>query len=371
MWEEAAVGTVLALYDRGIDYSGFRPSPVGDPARHGARFVLRYSAGVGNGRQKTLWKRCGKTELRDIVAAGLDFIANSEWYESRATEGAAAGADDGAADLAFWRARGLAKGASIYVSWDEGQPDTRKHTKLAAYLNAYDKALGGYYHVDLYAGDVAIAAMRTKGLIRYGWRAMADSWSDNGSYYRPSNWKAVARTVATVSQAHIWQNGNRWYDGRADENVILRLPVGSHLEALGGGGSEAQIAAVSAAAQTGSAPAGSAAMEEYEVRRGDTFSGIAAAYGVTLDGLKQLNPRAGHPPGNFDIIWPGDTLRVSGSPVRPKGKAVHIVRPGDTLSAIAAGWGITLAALKAANPNAGHPPGNFDVIRPGDRILHP
>jgi LysM domain-containing protein len=50
---------------------------------------------------------------------------------------------------------------------------------------------------------------------------------------------------------------------------------------------------------------------------------------------------------------------------------VHIVAPGDTLFAIAQAWGVSLQAVEAANPNAGHPPGNFDRIEPGDRIVHP
>jgi glycoside hydrolase-like protein len=229
----------LAVYDRGIDYAGARPDPA-DVAKNGGKFILRYSAGAASATSHpsyddVKWKLCGPGEIAAAVKAGLDFIANSEWYQSRVTEGASAGKADGTADLAFWKSRGLAKGASIYVSWDEGQPATGKHGALAAYLTAYEKALGGYYRADLYAGDVALAAMLAKELIRYGWRAEADSWSADGSYYKPgTTWKTVAAKVATVSPAHIWQDGNTWYSNGADEDVILRLPVGSHLEALQG-----------------------------------------------------------------------------------------------------------------------------------------
>ena len=72
-------------------------------------------------------------------------------------------------------------------------------------------------------------------MIRFGWRAMADSWSGNGDWYQPGgDWLASAQRLAEVSPAHLGQNGNRWYDGEADEDVILRLPVGSHLEAVAG-----------------------------------------------------------------------------------------------------------------------------------------
>jgi Domain of unknown function (DUF1906) len=226
----------LNQFDRGIDYSGLRLPSVGDPARFGARFVVRYSAGAGNDHAGTQWKLCGRDELRSLVAAGYDFLANSEWTAGRIEEGPAAGRDDGLADLAFWQSRGLARTASIYVSWDQGQPNVARHAAVAQYLTAYEAALGGYYHVDLYAGDVAIAAMLNAHVIRYGWRAMADSWSGNGNWYQPGDdWLASARRLAEVSPAHLAQNGNRWYGGQADEDVILRLPVGSHLEALAGG----------------------------------------------------------------------------------------------------------------------------------------
>ena len=63
----------------------------------------------------------------------------------------------------------------------------------------------------------------------------------------------------------------------------------------------------------------------------------------------------------------------SGSPaiVVHRVERSHIVAPGDTLFAIAHAWGVSLQAVEAANPQAGHPAGNFDNIRPGDQILHP
>jgi LysM repeat protein len=97
------------------------------------------------------------------------------------------------------------------------------------------------------------------------------------------------------------------------------------------------------------------------------MSSIAAAHGVTLARLEALNPHAGHPPGRFDLIRPGDRILVPA----PSRTATHVVQPGETLSSIAADWNVSLAALERANPRAGHPPGNFDAIRPGDVIRHP
>jgi hypothetical protein len=222
----------LTVGARGIDYSGARPAPA-DIVHNGGRFVLRYSAGAASSPshprfEDVKWKLITPAEFRALVGAGLDVIANSEWYETRVTEGRGAGQADGSADLALWRACGLAKGASIYVSWDS-VPNRRHFDAVAEYLRAYRDALGGRYQVDLYAGDPALAEMKRRGLIRYGWRPNADSWSGNGSFWQTNQ---IGR-VSTVSSAHIWQDGNYWFGHDADENVILRLPVGSHREAAG------------------------------------------------------------------------------------------------------------------------------------------
>ncbi len=53
------------------------------------------------------------------------------------------------------------------------------------------------------------------------------------------------------------------------------------------------------------------------------------------------------------------------------GRRVHVVVPGDTLFSIAQAWGTTVQAVESANPQAGHPPGNFHTIQPGDKIVQP
>jgi hypothetical protein len=75
--------------------------------------------------------------------------------------------------------------------------------------------------------------------------------------------------------------------------------------------------------------------------------------------------------------WPGvdpPSKPGVGHPVKPpphQAAQRHTVHTGETLSGIAAGWKVTLAALEHANPHAGHPAGNFDVIWPGDVLVHP
>ena len=220
----------------GLDYAGLRPAPK-DVRKNGAGFIVRYSAGAGNNDSATQFKLCGRNEIHDAVAAGLDFVANSEWYETRITEGAAAGAADGAADLTFWKARGLAKGASIYVSWDS-DPSPSLWPQVDAYLEAYNKALQGYYEVDCYAGTPYLKHAKAKALIKYGWRPNAGSWSNDGLPYQPKTRtkRQRAKLVKLAQEATVaalWQTGNYWYSRGADEDMVIRPDFGSHLQAGG------------------------------------------------------------------------------------------------------------------------------------------
>jgi hypothetical protein len=193
--------------------------------------MLRYSAGVGNTHSDVQWKLCRPGEIAAAVAAGMDFIANSEWYESRVTEGAAAGRADGSADLAFWKSRGLHRGAAIYVSWDAA-PVRAKWPQVDAYLAAYKTALSGYYVVGAYAGTPYLRHALNAGVIRFGWRPNAGSWSDDGLPYQPAHQGRHNLAQAQgATPAAIWQTGNYWYGKDADENLILRTPCGSHLQA--------------------------------------------------------------------------------------------------------------------------------------------
>jgi hypothetical protein len=231
---------VLKPGDLGIDYSYARPD-LGQVARSGARFVVRYSAGSASDPGHQSYRiNSGKLitpgEFKAILAAGMDVIANDEWYTSRITEGAAAGSADGRAAAKLWRACGLAKGASIYVSWDE-YPSPTKFAGVGRYARAYRKALGGYYDVDAYGGTGFLKWAMKGLLVKFGWRPNAGSWSNDGLPYQPDTSTAAKRAALVKlavgkTPASIWQTGNYWFHKTADEDLIVRVPVGSHLEAL-------------------------------------------------------------------------------------------------------------------------------------------
>lgn len=230
--------SVLHPGDRVIDFSGLRmdSNKIAQAKQAGARGVLRYSAGMGNHEPAVQWKLITPTEFKQLIDAGFDVIANSEWYETRVTEGSKAGAADGAADLALWRSCGLAKGASIYVSLDTA-PSRLKYDAIRRYLRAYSKALGGHYRVDLYGGTPLLRWLLGKQSIRFGWRPNAGSWSNDGLPYQPDTSSAAKRAALVQSAldatpAHLWQTGNYWFNKEADENLVVRTPLGSHNDAL-------------------------------------------------------------------------------------------------------------------------------------------
>jgi tyrosinase len=100
-------------------------------------------------------------------------------------------------------------------------------------------------------------------------------------------------------------------------------------------------------------------MITYVVKKGDTLSGIAEKFGVTLAALEAANPQITNP----DLIFPGQVVVIPSGPYPPPG--TYVVQPGDTLSGIAEKFGVTLAALEAANPQITNP----DLIFPG-QVVH-
>ncbi len=93
-------------------------------------------------------------------------------------------------------------------------------------------------------------------------------------------------------------------------------------------------------------------MATYVVQPGDTLAAIAERHGTDWQTLAELNQLA-----NPNLIFPGQELALSdGSPPeQPSTPCLYIVKPGDTLSDIAAQFGTTwweLAQLNhITNPN--------------------
>lgn len=109
-------------------------------------------------------------------------------------------------------------------------------------------------------------------------------------------------------------------------------------------------------------PAAPAPATTWTVRGGDTLSRIASAWHVTVSALAVANHIA-----DIDLIRVGQVIHRPGSASAvpaPQRRSSYTVRPGDTLSAIAANHRTTVPALVALNHIS-----NPDRIYAGQHIL--
>lgn len=104
--------------------------------------------------------------------------------------------------------------------------------------------------------------------------------------------------------------------------------------------------------------------QTHVVARGDTLSGLARRYGVTVAQIQQANNLRG------TVIWIGQRLIIPGGAsvtTAPAAAATvtHVVARGDTLSGLAQRYGVTVRAIQQANNLTG------TQIRIGQRLTIP
>lgn len=116
----------------------------------------------------------------------------------------------------------------------------------------------------------------------------------------------------------------------------------------------------------------------HQVQFGDTLSSIAQRYDTTVEEILALNP--GITPeqlqvGQVLLIPPAlptpgavPSAEVEGPTATPGDFILHVVAPGETLLAIAEKYQVTVALIRAANPEI--PPGS-DVIRVNQTLIIP
>lgn len=101
-----------------------------------------------------------------------------------------------------------------------------------------------------------------------------------------------------------------------------------------------------------------AAVTEYKVVRGDTYTTIARKFNVTIRAITEANP--GVDPTKLQIdqvlkipppVAPAPNTGAGGQPTPPDVGAgqVYIVKSGDTLIGIAGRFGVSVKALRSAN----------------------
>jgi murein DD-endopeptidase MepM/ murein hydrolase activator NlpD len=86
------------------------------------------------------------------------------------------------------------------------------------------------------------------------------------------------------------------------------------------------------------------ALETYTVQSGDTILGIAAKYGLQPETVMWANPEIERNPDRISI---GDQVKIL-----PVNGVLHSVKPGDTLSSLAAKYKVTVDAITGYKSNS-------------------
>lgn len=115
---------------------------------------------------------------------------------------------------------------------------------------------------------------------------------------------------------------------------------------------------------------GTQRLDEYVVAGGDNATRIAEWHGIGLDELRRLNPDVSLDRiyvGQVLVVpWVAELVRAPGTvPAVPARERTHTVVAGDSLTAIAQQYGLTLDELRALNPSATDTIHKGEILRLG------
>jgi N-acetylmuramoyl-L-alanine amidase len=132
------------------------------------------------------------------------------------------------------------------------------------------------------------------------------------------------------------------------------------------------IAVLGALALTLTSVMSASASDSYEIQAGDTLTGIAGRYGVSVDMLARMNGIQ-----NPNLIFAGQHIQLTGGHQGEYYEAVqssapvsdtYTVQPGDSLWSIASRFGISVAQLVEANRDR---VADHHLIYPGQQLAIP
>jgi len=149
--------------------------------------------------------------------------------------------------------------------------------------------------------------------------------------------------------------------------TITPLPTGTPFPTMTPFPTYTPLPTAAPAVAPGAPPAGTANLDAsgvvtYIVQPGDTVSDIADMFDISVAALLVANDL------DDETIFPDDVLTIppkSADDEETTEPLVHTVRAGDTLSTIAADYGVTVDEIKAANDL------DTDILQLGDKLIIP
>ena len=144
---------------------------------------------------------------------------------------------------------------------------------------------------------------------------------------------AIYRGLRAYFLSHPLQNGPK-LENRPQQGIASAVDAGAS-------GAQAVSQSTAAVVQP------SASATRHVVQRGETLSGIASHYGVSMAALRDLNHL------KRDVVWVGQRLRIPAGAAEQQTQAArprrHKVVAGDSLFGIAAKYGVKSDTIKRVN----------------------
>lgn len=158
----------------GVDYS--QGYDIATLQKWNAKFAVRYVGYTSPSLPQT--KILTLTEARALSSAGIGIVSNWEWYNSRPSEGFAAGAWDAQTADALHKADGGPADRPIYFSVDYNSSGV----ETVGYFKGVASVIG-LGRTGVYGGYNCVKFLYEQGLVKWVWQTYA--WS--GSNFYPAN----------------------------------------------------------------------------------------------------------------------------------------------------------------------------------------
>lgn len=189
----------IPVGSKGVDYAFSRPS-IPLLAQAGVKFAFRY---LSFENSLTKPKILTNSEALALSQAGIAVVSNYEWYESRCTEGFAAGAADAKTAVSQARAAGAPDGKPIYFSVDtDTSPDS-----VRTYFQGIASVIP-LSQIGVYGSYRVVKGLKEAGLVTWLWQTYA--WS-GGMWYSGNHVEQYQNGV-TLANGTLDLNRNKVTD---------------------------------------------------------------------------------------------------------------------------------------------------------------